>query len=164
MLYVVCSTWWCISALWQKPTQQPLCWMGHLCPICRCVAASLITICPCNIVHLLYHQCATDRHIPMYAFVTLKPSFGSCGVGFKLLWSCCYIYNMQTLLNLHSLTTSKPNPPCPHNPPPPSSAHTDPHAPDPTQNYRVSVLWCCRVASLTCKPRQWPWRHAGWPP
>ena len=40
MQYGTCSTWWCTNALWQKPTQQPLYWMGHLCPTRRFVAAS----------------------------------------------------------------------------------------------------------------------------
>ncbi len=51
----------------------------------------------------------------------------------KLLSSCCYTYIMHTLLNIRSLNTSKPNPPSRHDPPSPSRAHTDPHAPDSAQ-------------------------------
>ncbi len=63
---------------------------------------ALITICPCNIVHLLYHQCATDRHIPMYAFVTLKPSFGCHS-------SCCGL--VATYTTCKPFSTSTPSPP-----------------------------------------------------
>jgi len=84
----------------------------------------------------------------------------------RLSSSCCHLVATHTSCIPFPTSTPSPPPnqitPSPHDPPP--RGPTGPHAPDSIQMSPTSILWCCRVASLTCKPWQWRWRHAGWPP